>query len=113
MRTKRPTVTQEICPQTYGTKSPTCFQVENTVISLSDRGVNIRVRMMDQISWSSAGNEKTGLTFGNPPFLGFVAIQAHNEATLLTHPVDVEERHLAGVAHLPHPSDGSLPRQLG
>lgn len=52
-------------------------------------------------------------TFGAPLLLGFVAIQANDKAAFLAHPVDVEERHLAGIAHLPHPSDGPFPRQLG
>ena len=49
---------------------------------------------------------------GALPLLGLVAVQADHKATLLTHPVDVEECGLAGVTHLPHAAHCSLPRQL-
>ena len=42
-----------------------------------------------------------------------IAVDAHDEATLVAHPVHVEERRVAHVAHLAHALHGSLPRQLG
>jgi len=54
----------------------------------------------------------TVLTFGVLLLLGLVAVQADDEATLLTHPVDVEQGGLAGITHLPHAPHRTLPRQL-
>lgn len=65
------------------------------------------------LTFTLAAKVETRLTFGVPLLLGLVTIQADDEAALLTDPVDVEERRLAGVAHLPHAPHRSLPRQLG
>ena len=42
-----------------------------------------------------------------------ITVDAHDEAALVAHPVHVEERRVAHVAHLTHTLHGALPRQLG
>ncbi len=42
-----------------------------------------------------------------------VTVDAHDEATLVTDPVNVKQRGVTHVTHLPHSLDCSLPRNLG
>lgn len=79
---------------------------------LSMKEVQARLFDYSHLVWSLTC-PNTVLTFGAPSLLGLVAVQADNKATFLTDPVDVEERRLAGITHLPHPPYCSLPRQLG
>lgn len=42
-----------------------------------------------------------------------VTVQTHHKATLVTHPVHVEQRRITDVTHLAHPGHCSLPRNFG